>query len=194
MPHRIFRITSVLSLILFLVTCMLWIRSYSVASEHAFITQIGEKPIYFYILSQSGGVVLKATSNWPTESPGNREASWASCRVTETWERPFNAEEHCRSICEFRAISGEDEFYDNSGHTLSRPGVAVSFPFAALGVAFLVLPAARVLLLVRSRWRRQHLHCLHCGYDLRVTPLRCPECGRGNFDGAERFGFREQCT
>jgi len=44
-----------------------------------------------------------------------------------------------------------------------------------------VLPILWVLLFaflaIRRLRRRQTLHCVACGYDLRATPNRCPECG-----------------
>jgi hypothetical protein len=177
MRHAIFRLAVAVSLGLFAMICFLWNGSYKAQYERTYITPIGQRHRYFYILSQSGEVVVKSTPDWPTGPTGDREADWASCRATECLDQPFARERRCRRVGSFRAISGEDEFYDDSGGTLIKPGLAVSFPYAALMLPFLLLPLAVARSALRRRWRRRHTLCVRCGYDLRCSPSRCPECG-----------------
>ena len=61
-----------------------------------------------------------------------------------------------------------------------RSSVTIGIPHALVLPAFLVLPA--VMLRRHLRERRSHRRlvaglCPSCGYDLRATPGRCPECG-----------------
>jgi len=54
-------------------------------------------------------------------------------------------------------------------------------PFWPLLVAFAVLPFTWVVSTIRQCRRKELLaagRCAQCGYDLRATPHRCPECGR----------------
>lgn len=177
MRHAIFWLASFLSLTLFVVACGLWNRSYRTTDERAFTGRIGHRHQYFYVLSQSGGVVVKSTSDWPMDPSGEHEAWWASCRVFESWEQPLARQDRCSRLGRFRAISGDDEFYDETGKTLTRPGMAFSFPYAALAFPFLLLPALALRRTLHRRWRRRRLLCVRCGYDLRATPTQCPECG-----------------
>jgi hypothetical protein len=58
----------------------------------------------------------------------------------------------------------------------------VQVPLGYFLIAFGILPAwwlPRVIRrAARSRARSKHGQCNRCGYDLRATPSRCPECGQ----------------
>ena len=58
----------------------------------------------------------------------------------------------------------------------------LAVPWWAVALACAVLPsvgARRLLQRRREHARRRGHRCASCGYDLRATPARCPECGAG---------------
>jgi hypothetical protein len=62
---------------------------------------------------------------------------------------------------------------------MDKPDLIVCVPFFSFFVWTALLPSWRLLfpwLKVRERRRKGEI-CRSCGYDLRATPDRCPECG-----------------
>jgi len=57
----------------------------------------------------------------------------------------------------------------------SPPRFRVEMPLWFATLVFAILPAAAAQQIYRRRHRQGH--CSRCGYDLRATPDRCPECG-----------------
>ncbi|HSI35351.1 MAG TPA: hypothetical protein VK986_17355 [Tepidisphaeraceae bacterium] len=60
---------------------------------------------------------------------------------------------------------------------ITFPTWSVVAPHWLLAAVFAILPAGRAIAWRRRRNSRAPGHCRHCGYDLRATPERCPECG-----------------
>lgn len=61
------------------------------------------------------------------------------------------------------------------GPRLNQP--RFTLPLWALLATFLLAPTAWCYALYRRHHRHLAGHCRRCGYDLRATPDRCPECG-----------------
>jgi hypothetical protein len=54
---------------------------------------------------------------------------------------------------------------------------SLALPYWFITLAFAVVPARSSLRAARRAWLTRHGRCGDCGYDLRATPERCPECG-----------------
>lgn len=85
----------------------------------------------------------------------------------------------------FRKIRWDNKVAPPTMHYLIRWGQQYAHADATMDVSVhsfsvgYVLAAVLFIPVIRAirRGRRPQGHCVHCGYDLRATPARCPECG-----------------
>jgi hypothetical protein len=177
LARRLFTLCSATSLLLFLLTCAGWIRSYTWADQLAWSNAGG----YRSVKSSAGFVSVNTLrvdwSNYPRE---HRPVSY-------TRDKPFPPFDSMLFLCvnrgdrhlgfEFAGLSWHGIHNDLRGtyHDL----FIVPFRFLALFATVLPLTwtGRRVFERRRARRTRELNLCPVCGYDLRATPHRCPECG-----------------
>ena len=65
-------------------------------------------------------------------------------------------------------------FYDRHGH---GPSSWIKMPLWVFVLITAIAPLVRLAQILIQRRHKRFGLCAQCGYDLRVTPDRCPECG-----------------
>lgn len=77
----------------------------------------------------------------------------------------------------FYAHSGLENIYLEDGGIAVDHVTVLAIPYWAVCAFFSVLPGISLVVHVKRPWRVTENGCAQCGYDLRATPDRCPECG-----------------
>jgi hypothetical protein len=165
---------AILSLILCLATMGLWGRSYSCDDTLRHCGGRPEQAQIFAMRSNSGELDLIAQSRIITDCKSKRGWSFQTGQAY--------SDETAQNIAEHIAINPSFSILGFGYVHYQTPPVPpfreIWFPHWFPALLFAILPALRLRAILRRRRRNRAGLCPHCGYDLRATPQRCPECGR----------------
>jgi hypothetical protein len=172
----LFNFAAAVSLALCLAMILLWVRSQSKNDFARYLRDIEHvRRVYLGISSGFGRIAISYQTKTPTgapvpplyedlQTPGFRYVlgdplvgSWSPAQMRFGWQHTVVPLPHV--VQEYRQLD---------------------MPDWLLVLVFAILPSmvfVRVLLASRRRRRSARGRCAACGYDLRATPDRCPECG-----------------
>ena len=161
-PHILLHALTGLSVILFVATVALWVRSYSTAD----MLWYGRPGWRHGLITEPGVIRLFKDRHRPKDSaPGK---FW----YTHWKQGPRYRPEFYQAVHWHRW--GFSFVTDREGDGFMRR-LTFALPYWFVLVIVAALPAARSM--PGRPHRRRDGRCLNCGYDLRATPERCPECG-----------------
>ena len=162
--RRLFTLASALSLLLCAVVCVLWVRSYWRQDYVGYDLRGEQNGIDRIVWSSNWGWmwVVRCRDDTLLSSLPTHDFYWDSAKAL-------------RSLVESQGFAVDWEWQVTGTTGPWEVGVYLPHWFVALLAA--VPPVAWQI----SARRRRHMLapglCPACGYDLRATPDRCPECG-----------------
>jgi hypothetical protein len=167
---------TMLSLLMCVAIVVLWIRSYWVGDISYHVSPLG-----VWYLSSWGGRLTSCDGN---HGQGKTDW-WQSRRLTgsESDSPVFMRTKLNRLGFVYRVEANPSGRFPDDWDPGSRPPPAVvrtryvRVPYWFPATGFAMVPVARLVSMVRRRRGIAAGRCESCGYDLRATPERCPECG-----------------
>jgi hypothetical protein len=168
-PRKATFLTFVL-LILFGCASFLWVRSYHHMEGFQWSAARSSAVIYSRDGSVRIGLLtgddipnhLRGGASYPGIGPGIEIDWWAAAMGNPRTRMGFMAEVTTDSLGPEGSM---------------RVWRLYALPYWFLCLALIIIPARYCLRLWSTRSREGHLPCRNCGYDLRASPERCPECG-----------------
>jgi hypothetical protein len=167
--RRLYTFLTILSLLLCLATVAFWVRSYWRDDILMLYSVDAEVPQRREITSNFGKLTISVERvraefalNWPRH--GWRYALDKASKI-------FNFE---------TSFLGFGYYYRNIRPAVYYLHRVVIIPHWFLALLFAILPALRLRSILRTRRQNRIGLCQHCGYDLRASPDRCPECGHAS--------------
>jgi hypothetical protein len=170
MKRRLLNLLVLLSLLLCVAACALWVRSYHWMDQLRWWLP---RDTVLAVYSDHGRVYLAAARPLSHPKRGWEREARDVAGQPGVWERDADASNYSVSLLGFGYANAD-----------GVEGIAdflrlVTVPHGSLCLALAALPAARLARALRHRRHSRAGLCLRCGYDLRATPGRCPECGEG---------------
>ena len=180
MKRRLFNLATIISLLFCIVTLGFLIRSYWVCDTLRF-QSLHQSHLQFHysrggeMWESSRGAVLIGISETQFDHPSPRPSGFEYERDAdptyphlEIYHLRTTGWEACGTVYAHWART-----FQNSSEKVTMIVIPAVIPTLAFGV----LPVLGLVKKRRSKYRRARGLCAHCGYDIRATPDRCPECG-----------------
>jgi hypothetical protein len=166
---------TVVSLGVCAVTVVLWVSSYAV---YGLVGRAAYSGIGTELISAWGRLVFYQYNNYRQEPPPQSWAARAGVMGSGMGqglkeEFGFAGSPHWWHRAGFRVVSREMDGPGKSFIIVAAPHWAV----VALTLPLVVPAVGRWRASRRAGRRRRAGMCAECGYDMRATPGRCPECG-----------------
>ena len=177
MKRRLLILLTALSLVLCIATVALWVRSFFVADVLTWFAEnsaggvrsTGGTIICRRIVPAEGGKMPRGLLDPQPSGVVYRAASPAEN------VRPFDPK---WAVAGFSAVEGTVAVFDPGASTSRNVRVCgVTVADWSIVAATAVLPCWRLVRRARAARPREPGLCPACGYDVRATPERCPECG-----------------
>ena len=170
MARRLANVLGFLSLLLFAVVLLLWVRSY--LPDHLWFRWVDGRLVVVAARDGLGAVNVKSYLSDEPSTNGGLRALLNYLRAGVVPSRPLGA-----PPLVLRRELGVERI--TVYFTAGNPPVfrVVTIPGAYLALVTAVPPLLWLAVWFRRRGRVGAGRCTNCGYDLRASPGRCPECG-----------------